>query len=99
MPAFNRTYADSMRHHGYGLALFEPISCNSLRPASVGFFGADGNWNLIAMLDDLNSVVRAGMRAPATQIEVMERNEASSSEPKVSSNVVQENGDFSAGQG
>lgn len=82
-------------HHQYGLALFKPVPSEFMRPGSVGLFDANGNWNLIASLDDPDSLADTGLRAPATEIEKMPRDEASSLEPKVSYGVVQEAGNFS----
>ena len=95
MPTFNRAYADAMRHHRYGLALLEPVSSHSMRPGSVGFFGANGSWNSIASLDDADSLDRAHLRASATELERMPRDEALSLDPKISSDVIQQDGEFS----
>ncbi|KAJ6082737.1 hypothetical protein N7499_007611 [Penicillium canescens] len=40
-------YADQMRSHPYGTALYNPQPHNIFHPGMVGYFDRDGNWNPI----------------------------------------------------
>ena len=70
MASLERVYADQMRHHPYGYALYHPASTTTLRPGSVGFFDGLGFWNPIAHLEDLPSLQKHGLKRPS---EVLER--------------------------
>ena len=41
-------YAKKMRHFGCGIAMFQPISAEDMRPPCVGYLEKDGTWNHIA---------------------------------------------------
>ena len=42
-----QTYADAMRHHPFGFALYHPCDKTVLKPGSCGYFNTRGDWNPI----------------------------------------------------
>lgn len=40
-------YANAMRHHPFGFALYHPCDKTVLKPGSVGYFNVRGDWNPI----------------------------------------------------
>lgn len=46
----NAIYVKYMRHHGCGVAMFQPIAFADMKPPCCGYFDHNGKWNLIARL-------------------------------------------------
>ena len=42
-----RTYAQRLRWHGIGHALYSPVTSDRIRVGAVGFFDLNGVWNLL----------------------------------------------------
>ena len=51
MNSLNLTYANSMRHHPFGYAIYHPVEKTDLKPGSCGYFDRDGVWNPICQID------------------------------------------------
>ena len=43
-------YAENMKQHGCGIAMFQPISGGDMCPPCAGYIDVSGNWNLVADL-------------------------------------------------
>lgn len=67
--SLNRLYAEQMKHHPQGYALYEPISTALLKPGACGYFDNFGSWNPIAQLDDSESLEQRGFRCPSEELE------------------------------
>lgn len=48
-------YADAMRHHPFGFALYHPCDKSVIQPGSCGYFNDTGDWNPITMVLDSSS--------------------------------------------
>ncbi len=79
-------YAEQMRHHAYGYAIYEPASSADLRPGSCGYFDESGGWTTIAQLDDVEELKREGFEPP-TSLEAVEDKIKRSWHPKCSAGV------------
>ena len=81
-----RRYARSLAKHGYGHALYEPVSNHELSPGSCGYINSEGAWNPFLSLDQKDVLQTHGMSLCG-----LERAPRSTREwgPKVSSNVKQ----------
>lgn len=86
-------YAKSLANHGYGHALYEPISVQDLQPGSCGYLNGEGAWNPVVRLDQTDELRKYGLgvcnlqKAPQS---------TRSWGPKVSSTVTQTKLDFKA---
>lgn len=49
-------YAEAMRHHPFGFALYHPCHKNILKPGSCGYFNDRGEWNPITDLANPSSL-------------------------------------------
>jgi hypothetical protein len=67
--SLNIVYAEQMKHHPQGYALYEPISTNLLKPGACGYFDDFGNWNKIAQLDDKESLLKHGLTLTSEPLE------------------------------
>ena len=79
-------YAEQMRHHSYGHAIYEPASSADLRPGSCGYFDDSGGWMAIAQLDDIEKLKRDGFEPP-TALEAVEDKITRSWHPKCSAGL------------
>ena len=43
-------YRKHMRHHGCGMAMYQPIAHQDIEPPCCGYFDQNDKWNLIARL-------------------------------------------------
>ena len=89
-----RRYARSLANHGYGHALYEPVSVQELSPGSCGYLNDEGAWNPILRLDD-----QGALQAHGLSLCDLERAPQSIREwgPKTSSNVKQRKIDLQGG--
>ena len=62
------TYTKRLAVHPYGHALYHPTSTKELRPGSVGFFNTEGLWNLVAHLEDPESLAKHKLRSPTQSL-------------------------------
>ena len=53
-------YAESLRHHSFGYALYHPCPSTVLTPGSIGYFDNVGEWNPMEF-DSFKALV-AGMK-------------------------------------
>lgn len=51
----DEVYVTQMRYHGYGRAMYKPVSTSSFHPGTVGYFDKLGNWNPIADLSAIDA--------------------------------------------
>lgn len=49
-------YTESMQNHSEGHALYKPVSALKLRPAVLGYFDRDGDWQTVLDLADQNAL-------------------------------------------
>lgn len=89
MSSLERVYAEQMRHHPYGYALFHPASTSALQPGSVGFFNELGFWNPIAHLEDVPSLAKYGLKEPTEPLERSAPEKIRKWTPRTSSKVSQ----------
>lgn len=99
MVSLDRVYVEQMRHHPYGLALFHPVSTNTIQPGSVGFFNDLGFWNPIAHLEDLSTLQKHGLKPPREPLERSPPERIIRWTPRTSSRVTQKLLGFSVGAG
>lgn len=66
--SLNRIYADEMRNHPYGYALYQPISASIIKPGVVGYFDATGFWSPLADLNDAAALQAAGLKPPTSKL-------------------------------
>lgn len=99
MASLERVYADQMRHHPYGYALYHPASTTTLRPGSVGFFDGLGFWNPIAHLEDLPSLKKHGLKQPSEALERSPTERIRKWTPRTSSGVSEKLLGFRIGAG
>ena len=50
-PDLGIQYAKHMNHFGCGLALYQPVSAQDMRPPCVGYLDLNRRWNLIANIE------------------------------------------------
>ena len=43
----HKTFAQLLKWHGIGHALYSPVTADRLRPCSVGYFDDSGSWNAL----------------------------------------------------
>ena len=85
--SLNRIYAEQMKHHPQGYALYEPFSTTSLKPGACGYFDDYGTWNPIVQLDDNESLIKRGFEPPDEELEEADDNTNIVWGPKCSSGV------------
>jgi hypothetical protein len=79
-------YANAMSNHGYGYALYEPVSSTIVKPGVCGYLDENGNWNPVANLTDSVSLSRDGL-GPVGEVKWAPVDEGRSWGPKVSNSV------------
>ena len=89
MTSLADTYADRMKCHPYGLALYHPASTRVLRPGCVGFFDSLRVWTPIAHLEDSESLTKIGLRFPTQSLTVAKTESIKGWTPKVSTGVTE----------
>ncbi|KAL8822490.1 MAG: hypothetical protein Q9191_006776 [Dirinaria sp. TL-2023a] len=99
MASLERVYADQMRHHPYGYALYHPASTTTLRPGSVGVFDGLGFWNPIAHLEDPTSLQKHGLKPPTEGLERAPSERIRKWSPRTSSGVSEKLLGFRIGAG
>lgn len=80
-------YANQMKHHSYGYALFHPVSNGILKPGSVEYLDEWGFWNPIANLEDPESLSRYGLTSPSAPLSRAKPSQIKRWTPKLSSRV------------
>ena len=66
-------YAQFMKLHPQGLAIYEPVSNTQLSAGSCGYFSDSGTWVTIAQLDDKDQLKSAGFTTPAALVSVPDK--------------------------
>ena len=56
-----REYSRLLSSHGYGHALYEPVSSEELKPGFCGFFNSDKVWNPLFDLDNHDLLQQWGL--------------------------------------
>ena len=85
MGNLSSNYANQMKHHPYGYALFHPVSNRILKPGSVGYLDELGFWNPIANLEDPESLSRHGLTSPSAPLSRAKPSKIKEWTPKLSS--------------
>lgn len=57
----DQQYADLMKNHPFGIALYRPPPQSAFKPGVCGYFDGFGEWNSIAQLDDPDSLNSMGL--------------------------------------
>lgn len=57
----DQVYAESMRNHSYGRALYEPESSLVLKPATCGYFSKTGTWTPLLHLSNAAQLASFGL--------------------------------------
>lgn len=60
--SLHKQYADEMRWHDLGYALYHPQSSSALAIGDVGIFNALGQWNRIGNITNAKSLERYGLQ-------------------------------------
>lgn len=60
----DRVYAQVMRHHPYGWALYKKVTRRDMFPGSCGYFDPEGDWRGIADLNDPPELAKQGWKMP-----------------------------------
>jgi hypothetical protein len=55
--------------HSYGLPLYKPTSTRLMRPGSVGYFNALGDWAPVTKLDTIPADGERGLKPPEEELE------------------------------
>ena len=92
MASLADTYAERMKCHPFGFALYHPASSRILRPGSVGFFDSLGVWVPVAHLEDSESLSKHGLRFPKTSLTVAKTERIKGWTTKVSTGVTERSG-------
>ena len=64
----NDVYAESMKNHPYGYAMYEPESALLLKPATCGYLTETGSWTPLVDLGDEDKMTSLGL-TPFTKLE------------------------------
>ncbi|KZF19065.1 hypothetical protein L228DRAFT_53304 [Xylona heveae TC161] len=96
MGPLHLTYAERMKNHPFGFALYKPTSNTILKPGSVGYFDGSGFWNPITDLTNKDALKRRNLKEPG-ELSRAPREEIKGWGPKVSTKVNSYTGDFSGG--
>ncbi|KAL7933332.1 hypothetical protein V8C35DRAFT_305555 [Trichoderma chlorosporum] len=56
----DRAYAQLLRHHPYGWALYKKVTARDIHPGSCGYFDSDGDWRTLADLTSPKGLARQG---------------------------------------
>lgn len=99
MASLADTYAERMRVHPYGFALYHPASTRVMRPGCVGFLDSHGVWTPIAHLEDSDSLTKHGLRFPKQSLTVAKTERITGWDPKVSNGVTERSGGIDLGAG
>lgn len=83
----DKVYAQLLRDHPYGWALYKKVTTQNLRPGICGYFDTDGDWNILVDLTSPDDLVRQGWRAPDDPITRSESPELLVWGPKNSTSV------------
>ena len=97
MGNLNSDYANQMKHYPYGYALFHPVSNRILKPGSVEYLDELGFWNLIANLEDPESLSRHGLTSPSAPLSRAKPSQIKQWTPKLSSAVNEVSYGFTGG--
>ncbi|TFK44651.1 hypothetical protein BDQ12DRAFT_673333 [Crucibulum laeve] len=57
----DQEYADMMKNHPFGIALYQPLPQQLFHPGCCGYFDSFGQWNPIVELDDTESLKKLGL--------------------------------------
>ena len=93
----DQVYADLMKAHPFGIAMYRPLPSSVFSPGSCGYFDNNGSWNLIAHLDNTESLLRKGLEPPAEDLEKAPVDNGITWGPMISSNVKSTKIDLSGG--
>jgi hypothetical protein len=64
----DRVYAQLLRNHPYGWALYKKTTTRDLHPGSCGYFDTDGDWKSLADLTRPDELIRSGWAVPEDPI-------------------------------
>lgn len=67
-PNLATRYLESMKHHPYGYAFYEPEAASEVRPGTCGYLNEFCQWQPIADLTDVNDLQKKGLTEPADLI-------------------------------
>ncbi|KAL7953690.1 hypothetical protein V8C34DRAFT_296338 [Trichoderma compactum] len=65
----DRVYAQLLRDHPYGWALYKKVTTQKLHPGSCGYFDSDGDWQTLIDLTNLHNVADRGWTIPSDEIQ------------------------------
>lgn len=80
----DQEYAEIMKNHPFGIALYHPLSRTMFRPGACGYFDSFGSWNPILQLDDPDSLSRLGLRPVQEELQKAPADESIRWGPKTS---------------
>jgi hypothetical protein len=66
--ALDKIYAESMRNHPFGYALYQPTSTETAFPGACGFIDRRGTWRMLFNLNDEATVKQLGLLLPKDQL-------------------------------
>lgn len=83
----DRVYAQLMRHHPYGWALYKKITRRDMFPGSCGYFDSEGDWCGIADLNNRQDLAEQGWKMPDNRIGSTQPPQSVKWGPKISGSV------------
>ncbi|KAF8896882.1 hypothetical protein CPB84DRAFT_1681939 [Gymnopilus junonius] len=83
----DKLYADIMKAHPFGIAMYRPLPSSVFGPGCCGYFDHDGSWNPIVHLMDTESLLRKGLELPDEELERAPVDNGITWGPMVSSNI------------
>jgi hypothetical protein len=90
-------YAQQMKHHPYGYALYKPVAESVIQRGSVGYFDGSGDWNPIAQLSDAADLENKGYKPLREPLVSSPKEEHTHWGPKTSQGVRNRNIGLDAG--
>jgi hypothetical protein len=83
--ALDLAYANFMKNHPFGTALYTPQPYRLFHPGSVGYFDSNGSWNPIADLSSPEDLAETGYKPVAERLERAPPEKSIQWGPKISS--------------
>ncbi|KAK5999137.1 hypothetical protein PT974_01526 [Cladobotryum mycophilum] len=84
----DRVYAQLMRHHPYGWALYKKVTKREIFPGSCGYFDPEGDWQTIVDLTGpSHNLVGQGWKVPCDKIHSTRSPESTTWGPKNSGSI------------
>lgn len=93
----NQVYATYMRNHPYGTAVYRPIPFRDFHPGSVGYFDANGEWNIITDLSNATTLQSSNLSPVPEPLQRAPTDSHIEWGPKASRNINSRKAEFSAG--